>query len=84
MTEPTRNEQLTAELTATIAAIRGGKTVNVQLGVNIFGGAQFVRLEEVRYGDNGRLLKPNPLVSAVIVGPHAETLRTIATLLEKM
>lgn len=76
----TTNEQLTEELHAAIALVRTGATVNVQLDT-AFSGTQLVRLEEVRYGGNARPLKPKTLLSAVIVGAHEETLRTIADML---
>lgn len=75
-----RDQDLSEELHAAIALIKTGATVNVQLDT-AFSGSQLVRLEEVRYGGNARPLKPKPLLSAVIVGPHAETLTILAEML---
>lgn len=77
------NDQLTAEFANMIEQTKGGRPVSITLENGMLNsGMTFTRIEYPRYGGNGRSLKPERALSAVIIGPHAETLRTLADALE--
>lgn len=71
------DEVFTDEFNRMITEIKGGRAISITFD-RAWSGSEIARFEYPRYGGNGRVLKPERALSAVVVGPHAETLAMLA------